>query len=111
TAQFITYSFISPLLIDRAEVPLGQISLMLLGFGIAGLIGNFAVGAIIRRSAPAGVLTIVTGMLVSLLGLLLVARDPASALAVVTIWGLFAGAAPVTIQSLMGTEATEVVAE
>src|SRR5690625_4373109 len=30
TAQFITYSFISPLLIDRAEVPLGQISLMLM---------------------------------------------------------------------------------
>lgn len=111
TAQFITYSFISPLLIDRAEVPLGQISLMLLGFGIAGLIGNFAVGAIIRRSAPAGVLTIVTGMLVSLLGLLLVVRDPASALAVVTIWGLFAGAASVTIQSFVGTESSEVVEE
>src|SRR5690625_6634799 len=68
-----------------------------------------AVSAIIRRSAPAGVLTIVTGMLVSLLGLLLVVRDPASALAVVTIWGLLAGAASVTIQSFVGSEASEVV--
>lgn len=111
TAQFITYSFISPLLIDRAQVPLGRISLMLLSFGIAGLIGNFAVGAIIRRSAPAGVLTIVVGMAVSLLGLLLVVRDPTTALLVMPIWGLFAGAASVTIQSFVGTEASDVVEE
>lgn len=111
TAQFITYSFISPLLIDRAQVPLGRVSLMLLSFGVAGLIGNFAVGAIVRHSAPAGVLTIVVGMLVCLLGLLLVVRDPATALLVMPIWGLFAGAASVAVQSFVGTEASEVVEE
>lgn len=111
TAQFITYSFISPLLHERAQVPIAQISLMLLAFGIAGLIGNFAVGAIIKRSAPAGVLTIVAGMLVSLLGVLLVVRDPTTALVVMPVWGLFAGAASVTVQSFVGTEAADVVDE
>src|SRR5699024_6260554 len=57
TAPLISSSSISPPLIERAEGALGQISLMLLGFGSAGLIGNFAAGAISRPSAPAGVLT------------------------------------------------------
>ena len=52
--QFITYSFISPVLVERAGVPLVDVGLMLLLFGIAGLIGNFAVALLLRRSAAGG---------------------------------------------------------
>src|SRR5699024_4457695 len=57
TAQFISYSYVSPLLHDRADVPVTRIGALLLAFGIAGLIGNFAVALILRRSSPVAVLT------------------------------------------------------
>ena len=36
--QFVSYSFVSPVLVERAGVPLTDIGLMLLLYGIAGLI-------------------------------------------------------------------------
>jgi predicted MFS family arabinose efflux permease len=111
TAQFITYSYVSPLLATRANVPLTRIGAMLLAFGLAGLIGNFAVGIILRRSAPMGVLVIAAGLGLALLAFLLLVRTPASALAVMPVWGLFAGAASVTIQAFVGSEARDVVEE
>ena len=111
TAQFITYSFVSPVLQEAAGVPLQRISAMLLLFGIAGVIGNFAIGPVIRRSAPLAVLVIAVGLGLSLLAVLLVMRSPGAALAVMPLWGLFAGASSVTIQSFVGSESHGAVEE
>lgn len=111
TAQFITYSFVSPILQQRAGVPLERISMMLLVFGIAGLAGNFAIAAVIRHSAPAAVTLIAAGLLLSLLAVLLVVQGPVSALAVMPVWGAFAGAASVSIQSFVNSEAHGAVQE
>lgn len=111
TAQFITYSYVSPLLHARAGVPLTSIGGMLLLFGVAGMIGNFAVGAVLRRSAPLGVLVIAAGLALAILVLLLVVRSPASAFVVMPLWGLFAGAASVTVQAFVSSEGREVVEE
>lgn len=111
TAQFITYSYVSPLLHSRAGVPLSSIGGMLLLFGVAGMIGNFAVGMVLRRSAPRGVLVIAVGLALAILVLLLAVRSPGSAFVVMPLWGLFAGAASVTVQAFVSSEGREVVEE
>lgn len=109
--QFVTYSFISPVLLERAGVGLGDIGLMLLLYGVAGLAGNFAVGPLLRRSAPTGVLVVVLGMGLSLLAVLTVMRSPASAMLVMPLWGLCVGAISVAMQAFIGSEAAEVLEE
>jgi len=104
-AQFVTYSYVSPLLQD-AGVPLGRTGLLLLLFGIAGMIGNFAIAPVIRRrGAPTAVLVIAAGLTLSLLAVALLLRSPLAAMLLLPAWGLFAGAASVTIQSFVDSEA------
>ncbi|RCS79067.1 MFS transporter [Brachybacterium alimentarium] len=110
-AQFITYAYVSPILVARAQVPVTDIGVMLLAFGIAGLIGNFAVAPLLTRSAPWGVLVVSSGVGISLLLVLLLMHTPASALAIMPLWGLFVGAISVAIQAFVGSQAAEVIEE
>lgn len=107
TGQFITYSFVSPLLHDQAHVPTTALSALLLAFGISGLIGNFAVGPVLRRSPGLAVLLIASGIALSLLAFLLLVRTPLGAALVMPAWGLFAGAASVAIQAFVSREAAQ----
>ena len=109
--QFLTYSYISPVLVQRADVSLLDVGLMLLLFGIAGLIGNFAVGVLLRRSPPLGVLVVLLGTTAGLAGVLLLMDAPARAMLVMPVWGLFVGAISVAMQAFVGSEATEVLEE
>ena len=110
-AQFITYAYISPILLERGEVPVTRVGGMLLAYGIAGLIGNFAVAPLLRRSAPLGVLVVSTGIGAGLLAVLVLMRGPVSALLVMLVWGLFVGAVSVTVQAFVNTQASEVIEE
>lgn len=104
-AQFVTYSYVSPLL-QAAGVPLGRTGLLLLLFGIAGMIGNVAIAPVIRRrGAPTAVLVIAAGLTLSLLAVALLLRSPLAATLLLPAWGLFAGAASVTIQCFVDSEA------
>ena len=107
TAQFVSYSYVSPILQTVAGVPVGQVSVMLLVYGIAGLIGNFAVGPLLRRSPGAAVLLIAAGVTVSVAAMLLVVRSPLLAAVVMPVWGLFAGAVSVAIQAFVTREAAQ----
>lgn len=109
--QFLTYSYISPVLVQRADVPLLDVGLMLLLFGIAGLIGNFAVGILLRRSPPLGVLVVLLGTMAGLAGVLLLMDAPVRAVLVMPVWGLFVGAISVAMQAFVGSEATAVLEE
>ncbi|WP_422115202.1 MFS transporter [Brachybacterium sp. UNK5269] len=109
--QFITYSFVSPVLIERAGVPVTDVGMMLLLFGIAGLIGNFAVTPLLHRGPPGGVLVVVAGTALSLLAVLLLLDGSRSALLIMPLWGLFVGAISVATQAFIGSEATGVLEE
>ncbi|MGP9538791.1 MFS transporter [Brachybacterium sp. AOP43-C2-M15] len=109
--QFITYSFVSPVLVERGGVGLTDIGLMLLLYGIAGLAGNFAVGPLLRRSPPTGVAVVVVGTTAALLAVLLVMDSPPLALLVMPLWGLFVGAISVALQAFIASEATAVLEE
>lgn len=107
TGQFVTYSYVSPLLVHVAHVPVTALSALLLAFGVSGLIGNFAITPVLTRSPGTAVLLVASGIALALLTLLLVVRGPLAAALVMPLWGLFAGAASVSNQTFVTREAAE----
>ncbi|MGW2299873.1 MFS transporter [Streptomyces sp. NPDC001809] len=99
TGHFLAYSFVRPLLTERSGIPGSLLGGLLLGYGVAGVVGNFLVGARAGRS-PGPVLAVVAGSLgaVLLAGFLL--GDAAAPGAVLLLlWGLAYGGVSVALQS------------
>ena len=100
-ANFAAYTYIGPLLHARAGLGPGAITLVLLGFGLAGAAGNFAAGVTVRGHLRATLMG--SGLLIAVSALLLAAVTGARPLiiALVAVWGLGFGAVPVAAQSWM----------
>ena len=100
-ANFAAYTYIGPLLHARTGLGASAITLVLLGFGLAGAAGNFTAGVTVRRHLRATLMD--SGLLVAVSALLLAAVTGARALtiALVAVWGLGFGAVPAAAQSWM----------
>jgi predicted MFS family arabinose efflux permease len=100
-ANFAAYTYIGPLLHARAGLGAGAITLVLLGFGLAGAAGNFTAGLTVRGHLRATLMG--SGLLIAASALLLAALTGARPLtiALVAAWGLGFGAVPVAAQSWM----------
>ncbi len=99
-ANFAAYTYIGPLLHTRAGLGASAITLVLLGFGLAGAVGNFTAGVTVRSHLRATLMG--SGLLIAV-ALLLAAVTGARSLtiALVAVWGLGFGAVPVAAQSWM----------
>jgi predicted MFS family arabinose efflux permease len=95
------YTYIGPLLHARAGLGAGAITLVLLGFGLAGAAANFTAGVTVRAHLRATLMG--SGVLIACSALLLAAVTGARPLiiALVAVWGLGYGAVPVAAQSWM----------
>jgi len=100
-ANFAAYTYIGPLLHTRAGLGAGAITLVLLGFGLAGAAGNFTAGVTVRSHLRATLMG--SGLLIASSALLLATLTGARPLtiALVAVWGLGFGAVPVAAQSWM----------
>jgi predicted MFS family arabinose efflux permease len=100
-ANFAAYTYIGPLLHARAGLGAGAITLVLLGFGLAGAAANFTAGVTVRAHLRATLMG--SGLLIACSALLLAAVTGARPLiiALVAVWGLGYGAVPVAAQSWM----------
>jgi predicted MFS family arabinose efflux permease len=100
-AHFAAYTYIGPLLRARAGLGADAITLVLLGFGLAGAVSNFTAGVTVRRHLRATLLG--SGLLIAVSTLLLATITGARPLtiALVAVWGLGFGAVPVAAQSWM----------
>jgi predicted MFS family arabinose efflux permease len=100
-AHFAAYTYIGPLLHARAGLGASAITLVLLGFGLAGAVSNFTAGVTVRRHLRATLMG--SGLLIAISTLLLAAITGARPLtiALVAVWGLGFGAVPVAAQSWM----------
>jgi predicted MFS family arabinose efflux permease len=100
-ANFAAYTYIGPLLHARAGFGASAITLVLLGFGLAGAAGNFTAGVTVRRHLRATLMD--SGLLIAASALLLATVTGARPLiiALVAVWGLGFGAVPVAAQSWM----------
>ncbi|MEU8913319.1 MFS transporter [Streptomyces nigrescens] len=101
TGHFAAYTYVRPVLEEVAGAEAGQISTLLLAFGLAGLAGNFLAGAGAARS-PRAALLVICGVLAGAVLLMpLVGRGagvPGAAL-VVAVWGLAYGGVSVSTQT------------
>ncbi len=97
--HFAGFTFIRSYLEGEIHLDVSTVSLVLLGFGIAGFVGN-AVGGYIAGRTSSGALTLAAG-LIALSAAIMVATagHQAAAIAAVVIWGFGFGAFPVSVQN------------
>ncbi|MFF2993421.1 MFS transporter [Streptomyces sp. NPDC057950] len=97
--HFAAYTYITPYLGDRAHFGSSAVTLVLLGYGVAGLVGNFAAGAVIGRSLRTvyGTAAVLVAAAVILLTTLTGAAP--AVVVLVVLWGAAFGAVPLALQT------------
>ncbi|MFF2806069.1 MFS transporter [Streptomyces sp. NPDC058000] len=107
-AHFGAYTYVTPFLERTTHLATaGTITLFLLVYGVAGVVGNFAGGAMVARR-PRTVFGTAAGLLaLATLLLPVVGRGPVGALALLVVWGVAYGAVPVASQTWFAKAAPE----
>ncbi|AFU04442.1 major facilitator superfamily protein [Nocardia brasiliensis ATCC 700358] len=98
-AHFGTYTYVTPFLEQVPRLGPGLVTLVLLSYGVAGILGNFLGGATISRYPRAtfgcaAALIALAALLLPVLG-----RSLPGALCLLVVWGLGYGAVPVSSQA------------
>ncbi|MFD9336933.1 MFS transporter [Streptomyces sp. NPDC060028] len=106
TGQFAAYTFVRPILQDVSGIDAGFVSTLLLGYGVAGVAGNFLAGT---RGARRTLLAVST-CLTLVLGLIAVLPGVVAGTVLLLVWGLVYGGVSVSLQTWM-TEAAPDAAE
>ncbi|MEU0569030.1 MFS transporter [Nonomuraea sp. NPDC005983] len=98
-AHFGTYTYVTPFLQHVTHVDPGLVSVLLLAYGTAGVVGNFVAGWTISRSLRA-TFTTSAAMIAAATLLLPFAGDwDAGAIGLLIVWGIGYGAVPVCSQT------------
>ncbi|CAM5229588.1 MFS transporter [Streptomyces spiroverticillatus] len=101
TAHFAAYTYIRPVLEELTGATPGTIALLLLLYGVFGLIGNFAAGALAARRARLTVTGLTVGIGASILLLVLGGTNTGVTGVSVALWGLTYGGLSVAGQLWM----------
>ncbi|MEU9143357.1 MFS transporter [Streptomyces sp. NPDC048349] len=97
TGQFAAYTFVRPILQDVSGIDAAYVSTLLLGYGVAGVAGNFLAGA---HGAHRTLLT-VSACLTVILSLIAVLPGAVAGTALLLAWGLAYGGVSVSLQRWM----------
>ncbi|MEV0373910.1 MFS transporter [Streptomyces sp. NPDC050636] len=98
-AHFGTYTYVAPFLEQVTHVGPGLITVFLLAYGVAGIVGNFVGGAMVARR-PRAAFGVAAGMLAGATLLLpVLGRWEFGAIALLIVWGIAYGAVPVSSQT------------
>ncbi|PPF77525.1 MFS transporter [Subtercola sp. Z020] len=100
-AQFAAYTYISPFLGGAARISPDLVSVALLVFGVAGIVGNFATSAALNRSLRGTLVGGGLALAASVALLPLAAHLPAAVFALLIVWGLAWGGLPLALQTWM----------
>ncbi|WP_280275301.1 MFS transporter [Nocardia wallacei] len=101
TGHFAAFTFVGPILRDIAGLSASAVGPILLVYGLLGLGGNFAAGALLGRGVPTVVFSILAVITVALGLLPAVGLQPAAGVLLVLLWGLFFGGLSVSMQTWM----------
>nr|CEL20644.1 integral membrane transport protein [Kibdelosporangium sp. MJ126-NF4]CTQ89556.1 integral membrane transport protein [Kibdelosporangium sp. MJ126-NF4] len=93
------YTFVSPALLGISGVSSAIIGLLLLGYGIVGMVGNAIAGSWAARATGRTTATIVIVLGAALALFPLLGVTPWTGGALLLVWGLAYGATPVTLQT------------
>jgi predicted MFS family arabinose efflux permease len=98
-AHFGTYTYVTPFLEQVTGISAGTITILLLVYGTAGVVGNFLAGTRVARYPRATFGTSAALLAVATLLLPLLGTSQAGAVALLVVWGLAYGAVPVCSQT------------
>jgi predicted MFS family arabinose efflux permease len=101
TGHFAAYTFVSPALQRLSGIDARLVGPLLFGFGIAGMIGNFAAGAALARRTHRTVQVITLTLAVAMPLFLLLGRGTVGGIALLVVWGLAYGGVSVGLQTWM----------
>ncbi|MER5770124.1 MFS transporter [Streptomyces sp. NPDC001985] len=105
TAHFAAYTYVRPMLEERTGLAPGPIALVLLVYGVFGLIGNFATGALAARRARSTVLGLAAGITAAVALLALFSPLTVPTVVSMALWGLAYGGMSVGGQLWMSQSA------
>ncbi|WP_417539734.1 MFS transporter [Marinobacter sp.] len=105
--QFAAYTYITPFLLSVALINAHALSVMLLGFGVAGFIGNMFGGWAVGKS-PQSALVLASALVgVPLLLLVVLPINTLVTIGLVMVWGLGFGLLPTAMQGWLFTIAPD----
>ena len=107
SGHFAGFTYIRPVLEQVAELEVATISLVLLAFGCAGFLGNFAGAFLAERDPKLAVIAGATGVAAAMAVMMSAGASPWSAGLALTLWGMAFGALPVGLQSWMVSDAPD----
>jgi predicted MFS family arabinose efflux permease len=105
TGHFAAYTYVRPVLDRVPDLGAGTVSTLLLGYGLAGVAGTFAGGALAARDPRRALLVIAAGLGAVVLLLIPAAGSPAASTALLLLWGLVYGGVSVSAQSWLSATA------
>jgi predicted MFS family arabinose efflux permease len=95
TGHFAFFTYLRPFLETVTGVGISAVSGILLGFGVANLLGTFLSGLLLERNLRLTLLLMPLLMAVLAFGLVVLGSLPVASSAMVALWGLAFGAVPV----------------
>jgi predicted MFS family arabinose efflux permease len=93
--QFALFTYLRPFLETVTGVSVTTLSLLLLGLGVAGLAGTYAIGIALKRSLFGLLITMPLAMAAIAGALIVLGSSPSSVAVLLALWGLIGTAAPV----------------
>lgn len=107
TAHFAAYTYVRPVLENQTGFLANAIALLLLLYGLFGLVGNFAAGAAAGRNPRLTVLLLAAGITIAIVILAKFGTHALAAGAAIALWGAAYGGVSVSAQLWMTTAAAD----
>ncbi|WP_406512424.1 MFS transporter [Streptomyces sp. NBC_00161] len=101
TGHLAAYTYVSPMLQQVSGIDEDLISVLLLGFGVAGIIGNFVAGAAVAKNLGRTMAVIIVALAAAMLLFPLLGKSHAGGIALLVLWGLAFGGVSVSLQTWM----------
>jgi predicted MFS family arabinose efflux permease len=105
--HFAAYTYVAPFLEQDAGIPSGWVSGLLLLYGVAGVVGNFAGGAAAARALRATTLVCILLLAAAVVLLVVNGRWHPGTVFLLLVWGIAYTALPVCLQTLVFASAPQ----
>jgi predicted MFS family arabinose efflux permease len=99
SGHFLAFTYVTPYLEDVTGVRSSLIGVLLLVFGVAGLVGNFAAGAVVSRALRGSLIGSSATLAVVLAVMWVGGASTPLAVAMLVCWGVLYAALPVALQT------------
>ncbi|MGK4579120.1 MFS transporter [Kitasatospora sp. HPMI-4] len=107
TGHFAAYTYVAPFLEQNAGIPSHWVSALLLLYGVAGVVGNFAGGAAAARALRATTLACILLLAAAVSLLVANGRWHVGTVILLVVWGIAYTALPVCLQTLVFASAPQ----